>query len=174
MEKNWPKVSDDPAVQQFYENCRAKGESHKMAEMCAFRAFPGTRGTERSFLEGRHDTQFHKDAEFERHARQKAEKAGVSTAGKFYEPQVAEEVGDPKAWFSDSSELKKRCEQIGATARGAFTVKQPVRGPAQRTKLAPDLVEHYVNQELSKNPSLKKKKRQELREKVIAERGPKH
>jgi hypothetical protein len=170
------RVSDDPDVQARYEASRAAGASHSIAEICAFRQAPGTKGTDRAFLEGRHDTQFQDDPEYEKFCRAKAHAAGVPTAGKIYDPQMADEVGDPKAWFSDASEIKRALQAEGGSCTGAITVKRPsYRAPtAKRPKLAPELVEHYINEDVKKNPALKRKPKQELREKVLAERGPRN
>lgn len=128
------KVSDDPQIQAAYEAARRRGETHGIAEIIAFRQPSGTKGTDRAFLAGHHNNnQFENDPVYGDYVRKVAERAGVSIKGKVYKSSLAEYTGDPRAWVSDLSDVRKLCEERGYTCEGAITIKpRKIRPPQQQ------------------------------------------
>lgn len=108
--------------------------------------------------------------------RQKAERMGISISGnESYQTGLAAEAMDPRALVppGEGKEymrriLRKRnhtCEELGVEATD--------RDPAPTPKLAADLVEEHRRNMVKKNPGLKAKKPQELRELIIDKHGSK-
>lgn len=94
-----------------------------------------------------------------------------------YVPQIAEFIGDPKAFVpacGGLGHIKKVCETRDIDCEGAVThrrVRDPK--PPQKVKLAKDLVDRGVGQLLKEDPGLAVRPIQELRERVIEERSVK-
>ncbi len=121
---NWPFVSRHPVVQAAYEESREAGESHNIALMCACRQGPGL-STDTTFTRGFASQPFDGPVNPFVHKRYAAmaRKAGVSISGKRYMSGLARYPGDPKAWVSDRSDIKKLCERRGWGCEGAVKVK---------------------------------------------------
>lgn len=97
-----------------------------------------------------------------------------------YNPNLARRPGDPDAWMPPTnarSHVRNVCLKRGdALIRedGAEIVKprSPDRDPYEKAPaLAPDLVNANARRMLRKDPSLRKKKPQEIREMVLAKHG---
>jgi hypothetical protein len=150
-------ISDDPRVQEHYERCLANGCSHNLAEMLALKTFPGSKGTDRSFMQGR----YHKTggAQFEalpesirQEYMRKAERAGVNPTGKWYSGGLARFPADPMAWVDGLSDVKRVAEARGAEVSGAVDIEPPrYRDLAQPRpyQVAPDLVAARVSERLA-------------------------
>jgi hypothetical protein len=126
----FPKVSDNLAIQTKYEDMRNNGESHAIAEMCAFQAAPGV-DTDAIFMMGRPTGRdCFGDSEIEevafQNALKKAKKAGVSIQGKTYSTAIAQERGDPGAWISGKGDMKRRCIETGSSCEGDVKVAPPL------------------------------------------------
>ena len=174
----FPKVTDDFEKQVHYWMMRLDGESHNMADMLASRSFPGTKGTDRAFWQGREfgGAQFQDRPLVGQHHLAMAERAGVNVAGKVYNGTMARYPGDPEAWVSNLGDVKDICERRGWEAEGAITVKAPryaAREP-QPYRVADDLVERYVNEAIDDNPDLAPKRaavKEELASKLAGIHG---
>jgi len=120
----WPIVSSDPVIQAFYESCRESGESHSIAEMCAFRQAPSLE-TDTTFTRGFGTDPFGGPVNSFTHRRymQMAKAAGVSTQGKRYMSGLARYPGDPKAWVGSKGDVRRVCEKRGWGCEGAVNVK---------------------------------------------------
>lgn len=94
------RISTDAAVQAEYEAIRALGESHHIAEMLALRKVPGSQ-TDREYL-GRRKTladQFQGEEHMLELAARKAAAQGITlNYQSVYEPALADEPMDPKAF----------------------------------------------------------------------------
>lgn len=171
----FPQVSSDADVQARYEAMRKRGESHAMAEMCAFRKAPGLNGTDTGFLKGKLLNHGIENNEFGDEMRRKARKAGISIDGKVYNPQMARRglgVRDPRAWISDTTDIRRYCEQTGAGCSGAVNIKGSEPEPPQQIRLAEDIIQEKMQQYLLKDPS-KAANLMELREEIIEKHGSK-
>ncbi len=155
-------VSHDAIVQAVFEKMVEAGTSPRLAEMLALRTFPGVKGTDNSFLQGR---QTGRDMDsmpgMVRDVYLKnAEKAGVSIAGKVYVSGLARYPADPKAWVSGRGDVKARCESEGWGCRGAVSVETPefhYEEPKHYT-VDPALIAREVAQKIAAEPELARKK----------------
>lgn len=175
----FPKVTHDFEQQVHYWTMRIEGESHRMAEMLATRRFPGTKGTDRAFLQGREfgAGQFQDRPLVASHHLKMADDAGVSVVGKVYNGTLARFPGDPEAWVSNLGDVKDLCERRGWSADGAITVRAPQYAeppdPAPY-RVADDLVERYVDDAIATNPDLAPKRadvKEELTHKLAGIHG---
>ncbi|HUT60885.1 MAG TPA: hypothetical protein VNA25_23810 [Phycisphaerae bacterium] len=150
----FPVVSGDMFIQARYEMMREDGQSHNIAEMCAFQEFPGVE-TESTFNEGISETDgFDMGSPFDRALFQKykkhAQKAGIPTGNCRYYAQVARFPGDPLAWVKSKDEVKDRCRRNGWAARGGG-VDCDFRGDIiddEKASIDPKLVKDHTNQEI--------------------------
>ena len=146
--------------------------SPRLAEVLALRQPPAVRG--RRYRRIATDDGL-TGSRFANHYRRMAERAGVSTAGKRYEPTLARFPGDPRAWCADLDDVKARCVEQGAAVDGAINYRPPKRDiPPAPYRVADDLVEdvaasHYPD--LDELPPAKRRERlEEVRERIT----PKH
>lgn len=161
MSEEWPFISDVEQVQAHYELCRKNGCTHALAEMLATRTFPGSKGTDRSFMQGRyHQTgggQFANlpAADVQEYMR-KASEAGVNPTGKWYSGGLARYPGDPRAWVDGLGDVKRVAEERGAEVSGAIEVSPPKYrdvAEGQPYRVADDLVQARVAEKLVQDPS---------------------
>lgn len=114
----YPKISSNPGIQDAYERMRENGQSHNMAEILAFRKCPSLK------TDTRFQARIDKTPPVPPAYRKIAKKAGVDTSDKQYFTQLARYPGDPTAWQSDRSSIKRICEERGWSCEGAITVKK--------------------------------------------------
>ena len=108
---------------------------------------PGIRTSKRFRARYGSDDGFGKDQRARRYARRRAAAAGVSTAGKRYEPQLADYLGDPRAWIDGPDDIKRICRKRGWACDGAVSVAAPkyVDVPDDKPyRVAEDLVQKHV------------------------------
>lgn len=153
----------------------AAGESPKMAEMLAARMPPGTKGTNRTFLQGSHNPCPGLDDRETSLYVAMAKKAGIDVAGKIYKGSMAK-VGlgplDPRAWVSGTEDVLATCKARGEWCRGAVNYTPPQKPPPPDIPLAEDIVRREVaNEAMAAKAVGKKPDLRALREKVIAEKG---
>lgn len=156
---------------ELFDVAISNGCSPRLADMLASRSFPGTRGTDRAFLQGRptDGAQFEKIPLVGQHHLRMAKDAGVSVTGKVYNGTLARYPGDPEAWVDSLGDVKRICEARGWEAEGAITVQAPryageEPGPYA---IADDLVEKYVEDKISENPDLAAR-RAEVKEEIAS------
>lgn len=145
----------------------------RTAEMIRARTPPGTRGTEKAYMEGRgvHTTGLEglvDPGAFIDNAR----RAGVNTSGKYYERQLASYFGDPNGWVSGLDEVVDKCKAQNRSCEGARTVKAAEGPPVVVPRLDDELVAECMTEELMKDPG-QAANMAELREKVIDKHGSK-
>lgn len=137
----WPKISDDVATQRLYEESRAGGNSHNIAEIVATQQSPGMVGTDNAWWSGRWN-EVERDPVLQEYARH-AEASGVSTSGKVYISQLADDAGDPTAWVSDQGDAMAVAKRKGIGVQIGMK-KQSLPsydpGPPQPYRVADDLV----------------------------------
>lgn len=140
-------ISDDPAIQAEYEAMRAKGESHNMAEMLALQQFPFSRDENQILFKG-------------------------EESGKLYISQLARYPGDPRAYVSNASDVRRIAEEDNLTVDGAVNVKRSRDvEPKPDIAIADDIVEENVAIEIAKDPGKATKieqVREETRERLTA------
>ena len=147
-------IAQAPAyVQAHYISMIEDGQQPRFAEMWQ---------TDRAFLEGRNNMEWLNKLPKRQADRMvaAAKSAGVNPAGKYYFGGIADKRGiyDPKAWVSDSSEVKKVAEERGMDVDGAIKHKSKNRPVVtQKVALAQDIVDRETKYEQSKDPSISKK-----------------
>ena len=164
-----PKVSDNMQIQRAYEECRENGCSHMLAEMLALRQPPMSK-TDREFLEGHcNGNQFERTPYAGNYYRKVAKKAGMDITGKVYQAGLAEYPGDPHAWVSGRSDVKRRCEEKGWGCDGAVTLPvRNIRAPDE-IAVADDILEERVQDAIDQQPELASKRaelKHEIKEKI--------
>lgn len=143
----YQKVSNNPLIQDAYDAMRENGQSHKMAEMLAFKSAPGLKTDTR--FQARIDRSNSVPPQYRKLAKQ----AGVTTDGKQYFTQLAKYPGDPEAWQSDRSGIKRVCEKRGWSCDGAVTVKKTHEFPDDPPyQVADRIVQREVDKQIALDP----------------------
>lgn len=126
--RRWPKVSDDPQVQRFYEKMRAGGESHNIAEILATRQVPGSNTDRELFAnKGTLRDQFRGEEHLLTVLERNARREGVTLNDcSLYEPALARYPLDPKACVPPTegrSYIRRVCTEYGWACEGVVNVK---------------------------------------------------
>lgn len=148
-----------------YDRMIRKGLSPRFAEMLALQQPPGTKNTDRAFMQGR----LHNEVDNKHDAELvvgKAKKAGIDTNGKVFISSLSDLRGaaDPSAWVDSVSELRQR------TLAKIEKRKREEEAPA--VALSEPIIRDSIRQLVKANPALKSKKKAELREMVLAKHTP--
>lgn len=149
---------------ELYLQCLENGCTPVLAEMLASRSFPGTKGTDRAYMQGRQlgGAQFEGIPLVGRHHLKIAHDAGVSVTGKWYAGTLARPgfPGDPEAWVSSLDDLRAIVKRRGWTCTGAVEIKEPryLDVEPQAYHVADDLVEQYVEDAIAEDPALEMKR----------------
>ncbi len=172
-QRQFPKISDNPEIQARYERMRQQGTPHTLAEMFALRSPPGTRFTEKAFLEGR---KMDVNDPVDRLVLEKARAAGINTQGKVYIGGLADGRGpaDPGAWVSSADDVLAVAKRRQLRVEGALKYDPgPVQEREPKYKIAPDIMRRLMRQ-YRKKPEYRKKSKRELREIIEAKHAPKY
>lgn len=139
----------------------------KWAAMCATKTAPGTKGTDRAFMEGRYNNQQLDDMPVRqaRYIAKEAREAGISISGKYYCGGIADKRGwrDPAAWVSGNDDILRVAKARNLSVSGTVNY-DPGPAPPKRKLISESIVNDAVAREKRKNP---KAKVGELRERVI-------
>ena len=140
-------------IQAAYENLRAHGQSHSMAEMLAYRQAPGAQ-TDREFMMGHPSLEQQIGDDNDRHyinqvtSNYRAATGHDPNPGHLYVQTLAQYPGDPRAFVADRGEVKRRAEELNVNVSGMVNHKasEPISDPfataspmTGRNKIAPDL-----------------------------------
>lgn len=146
---------------------RAIKHGERFAAMVALQQPPGTKGTDRAFMEGRLNNQQLNDmpARQAKYVADEAKKAGINISGKYYCGGLADKRGwrDPKAWVGSNDDVLRVAKARRMAVAGTVNY-DPGPAPPQRKLISDSIVNDAVRREKQKNPSASAK---ELREKVI-------
>lgn len=146
---------------------RALEHGERFAAMVAMRQPPGTKGTDRAFMQGRMNNQQLDDmpARQAKYLADEARKSGINISGKYYCGGIADKRGwrDPKAWVSSNDDVLRVAQERRMAVSGSVNY-DPGPAPPQRKLISDSIVNDAVRREKRKNPSAKTA---ELREKVI-------
>lgn len=166
---------------QIYQEAIKNGASERFADMLASRSPPGGMtdsvavsgiGTlDQQFKGARGQIQLKKIVEAAK------QRGYTPNPNDIYQPGLAQYVGDPLAFCPSGSgyrnHMKKVCELRGVVPLQADmkVSKRQYREEPKRVPLAEKLIKEYTPKVLEADPSLKRKKPQEIREAVIATHG---
>ena len=164
-----------------YLRMRMSGEGDKLASMVSLRKGP-VLSTDDTFFQGQGTLydQFGSQKALDRTLAASKAMGFVPPKNAIYFPNLARKKGDPEAYVTRAmgrSYIKKLLEKRGWESEGAVRVKgrQPENDPLDPKNcvpLADDIVKQYADKMIKQDPSLKRLKKSELREKVIAKHGP--
>lgn len=146
---------------------RALPYGERWAAMCALQIAPGTKGSDRAFMEGRLNNQ-QLDAMPARQAKYiaaEARRAGISISGKYYCGGIADRRGwkDPNAWVSCNDDILRVAKRRNLCVSGTVNYDPPV-APPQRKLISDSILQEEVARAKRKNP---KAKEADLKEQVI-------
>lgn len=161
-------------VVELFDQIVASGETAQWAAMCAMRTPPGSRYTERAFLQDMNSGVDKMNHIIRDHTYKAAHKAGISTQGKVHKPGLGPAT-DPGAWVSSMDDVLAVAKARNLTVTGAVNHKGvEILEKPNKPRLAPDLVKRYRKEYLKSDPSLAEKVRKskkasrELNERIIA------
>jgi hypothetical protein len=150
---------------ETYKQALPYGE--RWAEMVATKCPPGTKGTDRAFLEGRQNNQQLDDLPKlqAQYMVREARQAGINISGKHYVAGIADKRGwrDPAAWVSSNDDVLKVARQRRLSVSGTVNY-DPGPAPRKTVKLSESIIKEEMRKELRKHPRANKG---ELREKII-------
>lgn len=150
-----------------YRRMIADGQSERWATMCALQCPPGTRGSDRAFMEGRCNNEYfgqmHKRMA-ERMVRE-ARSVGINPSGKFYMGGLADKRGhcDPEAWVSGVDDVRRVAKARNLEVHGIIDYVPPEQEPPKRVDIDPGILQENVDAEMAKDPSAR---REDVVEKV--------
>lgn len=143
----------------------------RWAEMCALQIAPGTKGTDRAFLEGRQNNQQLDELPKEQaqYMVREARQAGINISGKHYVAGIADKRGwrDPAAWVSSNDDVLRVARARRMAVSGSVNY-DPGPAPPKRKVLSESIIKDEMRKELRHNPRADKK---ELRERIIQKRA---
>jgi len=143
------------------------GQSERFAIMCSLQVAPGTKGSDRAFMEGRLNNQQLDDMPVNqaRYISREARGAGISIEGKYYVGGLADGRGwkDPEAWVSSSDEILKVAKKRHRMVQGNVSYDPGPEAP-QRKVMSERLIKEYVAKERKTD---KKTPLADLRAKVV-------
>lgn len=135
-------------------------DRERLADMLATRQPPGTKGTDRAYLQGvQCGSNLDDMPAFSRKvAMAKAKAAGVNIEGKRYCSTLGQTAYDPRAWFDNTYDLKKRAAELNIPITGIVTQGAHETPPKKPIGLAQDIVDAEVNAIIAKEPEKAKKR----------------
>jgi len=152
--KNAPKH-----VQEHYKKVLAMGYGERWALMTALRQPPGTRGTDRAFMQGRLDGNW-MDGIPPRQAKKmvrEAKAAGIDISGKYYMGGLADRRGhlDPEAWIDSVGDIKRVARKRNLNVSGIVNIEGHEVEPT-KPALNQKIVNRLAKQAMASNPKLTK------------------
>jgi hypothetical protein len=150
---------------ETYKNALPYGE--RWATMVALQAPPGTKGTDRAFLEGRQNNEQLNDMPKRQaqYVSREAREAGISISGKYYCAGIADKRGwrDPAAWVTSNDDVLRVARKRRLHVTGSVNY-DPGEAPPKRVLLSESIIKDEMRKEKRKHPRAKDG---ELREKII-------
>lgn len=147
------------SVRRRYEAMIADGQTESWALMCALQQPPGTKGSDRAFMEGRNNNEWMANLPPAQAARmvREARAMGINTSGKFYMGGIADRRGhlDPEAWVSSVDDVKRVAVKRDLEVHGSVEYTPPQK-EHKKVDIAPDILAEQVRKERKKNPKLSK------------------
>lgn len=161
-------------AESLFVKLRSEGYGQRWAEMCALQQPPATKGTDRTFMQGRMNNQQLDEMPVD-HAQNivtLAKRAGINVSGKYYAGGLADHrgPGDPKAWVSGADDIKRVAMERNLSVSGAVEHQGiPMERPKSKP-LSERLTKELMRREKKHHPGMKSG---ELREMVVSKYGRK-
>jgi hypothetical protein len=151
-------ASSSPEVRDHYARMIEAGQSERWALMAALQQPPGTRGTDRAFMEGRYANEWMKNMPKPIAAKmlKEAREAGISTSGKFYMGGIADSRGhmDPEAWVDSAADVLRVAKKRDLEVHGIVDYVPPQKGPPKEIDINPRILNEHVRDEMKADPKL--------------------
>jgi hypothetical protein len=163
----WEVERAGPEAIRVFKESISSGATEKFATMCAVRIAPGTKGSDRAFMEGRMNNQQLDDMPeiMARRMARDAKAAGINISGKHYVGGIADGRAwkDPEAWVSNNDDVKKVAEKRNLSVSGSVNHNGRQVSP-ERKQLSETIIRKEMKNEKKLHPKADKK---ELRQRVI-------
>lgn len=155
------------SAQAHYRKMIRDGQSKRFAVMCALQSPPGTKGTDKAFMEGRLAGQ-QLDQMPDRQAKyvvREAREAGINPSGKVYCSGIADKRAwrDPEAWVDSTADVLRVAKKRNLSVQGIVS-HEAVQGPPLRKALSDSIVSEESKKALARHP---KKSAGEIKEMVL-------
>jgi hypothetical protein len=141
------------------------GQTERFAEMCALMQPPGTKGLDRTLMEGRYNQEWLNDMPKHQADRivREAKQAGINISGKFYMSGLADKRGhcDPAAWIDSTADISRVAEERNLTVSGVVNRKGRPVAP-ERKALSAEHTRKFVREEMAANPKLTRGEAKEI------------
>lgn len=148
-----------------YKKALPHGE--RFAEMVALQIAPGTKGSDRAFMQGRMNNQQLDDMPVEsaKWMVKEAKAAGINISGKYYCGGLADKRRwqDPEAWVSCNDDIMRVAHKRRLAVAGTVNYDPGPAAP-QRKLINDKIVAREVAKELKRNP---RAKAGEVRERIL-------
>jgi hypothetical protein len=135
----------------------AAGQTERFAIMCALMQAPGTKASDRAFMEGRYSGNW-LDELPKRQAKwlvAEAKAAGINPSGKFYMSGLADKRGhlDPMAWVDSVDDIKKVAKARNLNVQGIVNIEAKSQD-RKEVALNPRVEKELARKEIARNPGL--------------------
>lgn len=158
-------IAAGPRALSAYEKALPYGE--RWAAMVALQQPPGTKGSDRAFLQNRQNNQQLDEMPVRQaqYVSREAREAGINISGKYYCAGIADKRGwkDPAAWVSSADDVLTVARKRRLHVTGSVNY-DPGEAPPKRTILSESIIKEELRKEKRKNPGAKAS---DLREKII-------
>lgn len=147
-----------PEAVAHYQRSIASGASERFAEMVALQQPPGTKGTDRAFMQGRYAAEWLNQMPKQQADRmvREARAAGINTSGRFYMGGLADKRGhlDPEAWIDSTADIVRVAKKRDLEVHGIVDYVPPEKPPAKPVDINPKILREHVRKEMKANPKL--------------------
>jgi len=154
-------------IRDHYCRMIQDGQSESWALMCALQAPPGTKGSDRAFMQGRLNNQQLDEMPVNqaRYISREARQAGISIEGKYYCGGIADKRGwrDPRAWVGGNDEILTVAKERRLMVSGSVNY-DPGVAPPKRVKMSESIISEEAQRYKKLHPKLSKG---ELRNMVV-------
>lgn len=157
MELPYEIAAAPKSVQDHFLRMVANGQTEQFALMCALQQPPGTKGTDRAFMEGRLSGNW-LDELPKRQANwmvKEAKAAGINPTGKFYLSGIADKRGhlDPEAWVDSVDDIKRVARARNLSVQGMVNIEAKSEARPD-VALNPKIARELAKKEIAKSPKL--------------------
>lgn len=157
MELPYEIAAAPKSVQDHFLRMVANGQTEQFALMCALQQPPGTKGTDRAFMEGRLSGNW-LDQLPKRQANwmvKEAKAAGINPTGKFYLSGIADKRGhlDPEAWVDSVDDIKRVARARNLSVQGMVNIEAKAEARPD-VALNPTIARELAKKEITKSPKL--------------------
>jgi hypothetical protein len=147
-----------PEAVAHYRRSIAAGASERFAEMVALSQPPGTKGTDRAFMQGRYAAEWLNQMPKQQADRmvREARAAGINTSGRFYMGGLADKRGhlDPEAWIDSTADIVRVAKKRDLEVHGIVDYVPPEKPPPKPVDINPKILREHVRKEMKANPKL--------------------